>query len=87
MTMLSIVLYLYFVILFVGIMAVDAEAKLLLAKVVLAENHIGISLNFFRVSEDGFSGVVASKIIGSLHTIGCSDYADSNWKQDCQVGS
>ena len=65
----------------------DAEAKLLLAKLILAENHIGISLNFFRTTEEGFSGIVASKIIGSLHTVGCTDYADSNWIQDCQVNS
>ena len=69
-----------------GILSVDAESNLLVADVVLAENHIGISLNFFRIAEDAYSGVVASKIIGSLHEGGCVDLADSNWQRKCQVG-
>jgi len=68
-----------------GILSVDSVANLLVADVVLAENHIGITLNFFRVAEDAFSGVVASKIIGSLHEGGCADLTDSNWKRQCQV--
>jgi hypothetical protein len=70
-----------------GIMAVDAMANLLVAKVVLAENHIGLSLNYYRIySDDTFSGVVASKIIGSFRDSDCADLSDSSWnKQACQA--
>ena len=71
-----------------GIMAVDAEANLLVANAVLAENHIGMSLNYYRIAEDSFTGVVASKIIGSLKTGGsCSDGSDVSWSQPCSVFS
>eukprot|EP00607_Mallomonas_marina_P005433 CAMPEP_0182439766 /NCGR_PEP_ID=MMETSP1167-20130531/86632_1 /TAXON_ID=2988 /ORGANISM="Mallomonas Sp, Strain CCMP3275" /LENGTH=3836 /DNA_ID=CAMNT_0024633535 /DNA_START=462 /DNA_END=11972 /DNA_ORIENTATION=- len=72
-----------------GIMAVDAEANLLAASVVLAENHIGMSMNYFRAAEEAFNGVVASKIIGSLNGENeCSDLVDSPWiDKTCSVFS
>ena len=75
-----------------GIISADTVANVLIASVVLAENHIGIALNFYKVSsaasqvgQDAFSGVVASNIIGSLSQGGCAEYTDSNWKRQCQV--
>ena len=68
-----------------GILSQDAVANLLIADVVLAENHIGLSLAYFRVAEDAFSGIVASKVIGSLHESGCADLPDSKWSRICQV--
>ena len=70
-----------------GIMAVAAEANIIVAGVVLAENHIGVVLDYFKTSDRAFSGVVMSKIIGSLHVDGFSDLPDSNWDRRCQVFS
>ena len=68
-----------------GILSSDTVANVAIAGVTLAENHIGISLNYFRNAEDAFAGVIASKIIGSLQERGCKDYTDSSWAQVCQV--
>ena len=70
-----------------GILSSDSVANVLIAGVTLAENHIGISLNYFRDAEDAFVGVIASTIIGSLNQGGCTDGADSSWAQVCHVKS
>jgi hypothetical protein len=66
---------------YTGVSSVDAEANLLLSDLVLAENHIGISLHSFKRSETVFNGLLRSKIIGSLNSDiehdQCSDLADS----------
>ena len=64
-----------------GILSVDAEANIIIANVSLAENHIGISLHFYKEDVNVFTGVVASKIIGSLglDTSRCIDLPDSRW--------
>eukprot|EP01036_Dinobryon_divergens_P027890 gene27890-36744_t len=64
-----------------GILSIDAEANILIANVSLAENHIGISLHFYKEDVNVFTGVVASQIIGSLglDTSHCSDLTDSLW--------
>ena len=70
-----------------GIMAVAAEADIIVAGVVLAENHIGVVLDYVKTSDRAFSGVVMSKIVGSLHPDGFSDLPDSRWDRRCQVFS
>jgi hypothetical protein len=50
----------------IGIGGIDAHANHYLHDVVVAENHIGISISYNRVVEGGYSGVHNSKIIGSL---------------------
>lgn len=66
---------------YTGIMSLDTEANVIIADIVLAENHIGINLHFYKEATNVFSGLVASKIIGSLklNTSTCSDLADSAW--------
>lgn len=62
---------------------------------VVAENHIGISFSYTRTVDYGFSGVVNSKIIGSLaskSTEKCSggnvDTMGTNWiRSKCQAFS
>mmetsp|Transcript_16459 Transcript_16459/g.22492 ORF Transcript_16459/g.22492 Transcript_16459/m.22492 type:complete len:2653 (+) Transcript_16459:1-7959(+) len=72
-----------------GIVSVDTEANILIAGVVLAENHIGVNLHFFKDDVNVFTGIVASKIIGSigLNTQQCTDLPDSVWKRGhhCQA--
>lgn len=66
---------------YTGIMSLDTEANVLIANIVLAENHIGINLHFYKEATNVFSGIVASKIIGSLSldTSSCKDLPDSSW--------
>ena len=81
-----------------GIISSDAVANILVADVVLAENHIDLTLNFYKVSlssasmaEDAFSGIIESVIIGSLASLsgdgnaGCGTDRDTNWRRKCQV--
>ena len=71
----------------IGIMTSDAEAQLLIAHVLLAENHIGISLHSYKETENLFNGIVASTIIGSLSSNNvhqCADLPDSVYKRAAQ---
>jgi len=72
-----------------GILSVDAQANILIAGVVLAENHIGVTLHFYKDDVNVFTGIVASKIIGSigLNTGKCTDLPDSVWNRGrhCQA--
>lgn len=73
-----------------GILAIDAKAHILVANVLLAENHIGITIHSFKSSENLFNGVVASTIIGSLSDsddASCTDLPDSFYvrNQECQA--
>ena len=71
----------------VGVLAVDAMANILVYDTVLAENHIGVSLNFFKsTGDDVFSGIYKSTVIGSLKVgSSCNDLDDSSWSQSCQA--
>ena len=71
----------------VGIEGVDMTANILLHRVVLAENHIGTSMSYFKVgAENAYTGIIDSKVIGTFSINGFSDSADSPLsKQTCQV--
>ena len=70
-------------------MSLDAKANIIIAGVVLAENHIGINLHFHKEDTNVFTGLVASKVIGSLGLDNghCNDLADSLWMRSrhCQA--
>jgi hypothetical protein len=74
----------------IGIQAIDGKANILIYDAVLAENHIAVSLNFHKFSDDAFTGLVSSTVIGSLNTSsllgggGCNDRNDSSWTNICQ---
>ena len=75
-----------------GVGGVDAVANTLVAGVVVAENHIGISFSYFRSDAAVFSGVSDSLVIGSLSQQACSEgdpaATGSTWAtQKCQVFS
>ncbi|CAM9185240.1 unnamed protein product, partial [Ectocarpus fasciculatus] len=72
-----------------GIEGVDMVANTLLHDVVLAENHIGTSLSFYKVgAENAFTGIIASKVIGSFSVNGYSDFTDNVLsRQTCQAFS
>ena len=71
---------------YTGIMSADTEPDLILANVVLAENHIGINLHFYKTANSVLSGLVDSVVIGSLslNTSACTDLPDSLWAQGRQ---
>lgn len=72
-----------------GVLSLDTKANILLHDLVLAENHIGVSLHFFKGGINSFAGVINSKIIGSLalNNQTCEDLPDSAWLRGshCQV--
>jgi hypothetical protein len=73
-----------------GIMAVDAQAHILISNVLLAENHIGVNIHSYKSTENLFNGIIGSTIIGSLSDAVagyCSDLPDSNYlrTKECQV--
>lgn len=72
-----------------GFMSVDTVANVLIANSVIAENHIGMSLNFYKFSEDAFSGVYNSIFIALLEssTANVCGLPDSNWKHVCRAVS
>jgi hypothetical protein len=59
----------------------------LLNNISLAENHIGVSLKYYKVgAEDAFTGIISSVIIGAFGNNGFSDLDDSLLrKQPCQA--
>lgn len=70
-----------------GILSVDTVGNVVITHAVLAENHMGTSLGFVKSSSNAFSGIVNSKVIGSLSMgmNGCTDLSDSSWSRMCQV--
>jgi hypothetical protein len=76
-----------------GLISMDTEMNAIVVDTVVAENHIGISLNYRKDSTDAFSGVYNSKIIGGLsdwspkytNTTYCPDLGDSSWQHVCQA--
>ena len=68
---------------YTGIMSADTEPDMIIANVVLAENHIGMSLHFYKTATSVLSGLVDSLIIGSLslNSSSCTDLPDSLWTQ------
>ena len=69
----------------VGIGAVAATVNIMLVEVVVAENHIGVLIDYVKFSPEAVSGVLASIVIGSLHSDGFSDSAGSAWDRHCHV--
>ena len=76
-----------------GIMAIDMIANVLVAHTVVAENHVGVYLHYHKRGVDEmFSGVVASKVIGTLSdsTDGsgdCTDLPDSKYTKGQQCNA
>ena len=75
----------------IGIGGVDSVANVLVHKVILAENFIGVSFSHVRTSYGGYSGVLNSIIIGSLSSTPCTGDSPSvsgtTWQQKCQAFS
>lgn len=73
-----------------GILAVDAQAQILLYNVTLAENYIGINIHSYKTTENLFNGIVTSTVIGSLSNANietCNELNDTQYIRgsECSV--
>jgi len=56
----------------IGVLSVDQSANVLLSKMVLADNHIGVTVNYFRNGNNGQTNITDSRIFGSSPASTCS---------------